>query len=382
MVVARPTRRDASIPAGMAVLVLAEVSFSSLANGPLLVDAPLYLASCLVLSWRRTLPEAAPLLCLLLVLAATSAGTPITSLTTSTLFLIVPASAIGLNVDGRRAWIVLASCCALVVVITGVGMGFGLDNLGFPLGLQVASYACSRMLRNRMLMTRALAEETARLELDREHRARAAVGNERARIAREMHDVVAHTMAIMVVQSGAARRVLDRDPAAAQRSLGTVEEIGRVALIELRRLLGFLNEEGQGTLEPQPTLDGIGTLAQRARDAGLPVELRITGEPHELPAGAELAGYRIVQEALTNSLKHAGRGARATVCVRWTDGGLELDIRDSGGVPGASHPGGGHGIVGMRERVALYGGHLEARPAEGGFVVRAMLPCERPAVAA
>jgi signal transduction histidine kinase len=225
-----------------------------------------------------------------------------------------------------------------------------------------------------LLLTRALADETARIELDRELRARAAMGEERAAIARDMHDVVAHTMAIMVVQAGAARKVLDRDPDAALRALATVEDTGRTAMVELRRMLGFLREDEAGDREPQPSLDALGDLLRRSRAAGLPVELRTEGEPRPLPQAASLTAYRVVQEALTNTLKHAGEGARATVTIRWSEHQLAIDVVDNG--HGVGRPqGGGHGLVGMRERAALHGGEVAAGPGEGGgFAVSVRLP--------
>jgi signal transduction histidine kinase len=188
----------------------------------------------------------------------------------------------------------------------------------------------------------------------------------------------------MVVQAGGARRTLERNPHRAAEALETVEITGRAALDELRRLLGFVGE-GSASLEPQPTTGDLPALAARARAAGLPVELVMDGEPRRLPTGAEIAAYRIVQEALTNALKHAGPGARATVALRWSASRLELEIRDTGGtahvVP--QLPESGHGLVGMRERVALYGGTLTAgRLDDGGFAVRARLPVESAGVPA
>ena len=218
-------------------------------------------------------------------------------------------------------------------------------------------------------------ERRARVaERERDVAAREAVVEERARIARELHDVIAHHVSMIVVQAGAERRVLGDANASTREVLETVEQIGRGALTEMRRLLGMLRGEANEPLTPQPGLDDVPTLVGQLREAGLPVELRIDGERRELPVGIELSAYRIVQEALTNALKHAG-DARATVHVRYGADSLELEIADdgAGGITRAS--GGGHGLVGMRERVALYGGRLDAsRRAEGGFVVRVRLP--------
>jgi signal transduction histidine kinase len=216
------------------------------------------------------------------------------------------------------------------------------------------------------------------LEQEQRQRERVAVGEERARIARELHDVVAHSVGAMVAQAQGAGRVLDRDPERAREALAAIERTGRNALDEMRRSLGVLRRtDADAPLAPQPGMDGLGALVAQARDSGLEVELVTEGEPAPLPAGVDLSAYRIVQEALTNTLKHAGP-VRARVAVRYAGDELELEITDDGapGPPRAQAVNGdGQGLLGMRERVALYGGELEAahRP-EGGFVVRASLP--------
>jgi signal transduction histidine kinase len=212
-------------------------------------------------------------------------------------------------------------------------------------------------------------------ERERELAAREAVVEERARIARELHDVIAHNVSMMVVQAGAERRVLDGANGSTREVLQTIEQIGRGALTEMRRLVGMLRSDGENPLAPQPGLDDVATLVGQVREAGLPVELTVEGEPRDLPAGIELSAYRIVQEALTNALKHAGE-AHAQVSVRYGADSLELEILDDGG-GGASDGAtrGGHGLVGMRERVQLYGGRFDAsRRPGGGFAVRAKLP--------
>ena len=211
-------------------------------------------------------------------------------------------------------------------------------------------------------------------EREREVAAREAVVEERARIARELHDAIAHNVSMMVVQAGAERRVLDESQESTRDVLETVEEIGRNALTEMRRLVGMLRTDDEDPLAPQPGLGDLPTLVGQVREAGLPVELRVEGEPRALPVGLELSAYRIVQEALTNALKHAGE-ARAGVVVRYRDDSLELEVVDDGAGAHAEIASGGHGLVGMRERVALYGGRFEAgrRPA-GGFTVRVLLP--------
>jgi signal transduction histidine kinase len=204
---------------------------------------------------------------------------------------------------------------------------------------------------------------------------REAVVEERARIARELHDAIAHHVSMIVVQAGAERRVLDPSQESTREVLSTIERIGRSSLTEMRRLVGMLRSDQPDTLLPQPRLADVPALVAQLRDAGLPVDLRIDGEPRELPVGIELSAYRVVQEGLTNALKHAG-GGHVAVHVRYGRDSLALEITDDGhgGMP-EPLPGGGHGLVGIRERVALYGGRLETgQGADGGFRLSVQLP--------
>jgi signal transduction histidine kinase len=217
-----------------------------------------------------------------------------------------------------------------------------------------------------------------RIVREREVATREAVAAERAAIARELHDVVAHHMSVMVVQAGAARAVGARDPAATAEALRQIEASGRTGLAEMRRLLEVLKAEEDGNgRAPQPGLARLGELLDAMRASGLPVEAVLEGTPRPLPPGVDLSAYRIVQEALTNALRHAG-GASARVVVRYEADAVELEIGDHGpGPPEASQASGGQGLIGMRERVQLFGGELVAGPRPGGgFVVRARLPSE------
>jgi signal transduction histidine kinase len=228
-----------------------------------------------------------------------------------------------------------------------------------------------------LLVRRVVGDRERRAEIAERERdlvAREAVVEERARIARELHDVIAHHVSMIVLQAGAERRVLDGANASTREVLETVERTGRSALTEMRRLLGMLRGDANEPLAPQPGLGDVPVLVDQLREAGLPVELHVAGERRELPVGIELSAYRIVQEALTNALKHAGE-ASARVDIRYGTDSLELEIADDG--TGVSTPvsSGGHGLVGMRERVALYGGRLDTgRQPSGGFVVRVLLP--------
>ena len=239
----------------------------------------------------------------------------------------------------------------------------------------VAAFAVAGALGARAQRAADLEERAERLE--RTHAE--AVAGERATIARELHDVIAHSVSVMTVQAGAARVLLDEDrPERARESLLAVEETGRQALGEMRRLLGILRGDDHDTrLAPQPGIAEIEGLAEQVRAAGLPVEVVVEGEPRPLPPGADLAAYRVVQEALTNALKHAG-AARAEVSIRYGRTALDLAVTNDGRVRRNGRV--GHGLVGMRERVALYGGDFEAGPREaGGYAVRASLPMDAPA---
>jgi signal transduction histidine kinase len=217
-------------------------------------------------------------------------------------------------------------------------------------------------------------ERAARAEREREQQARAAVAEERARIARELHDVVGHSVSVMTVQASGVRRLLRPDQEREREALLIVERTGREALAEMRRMVGVLRRpEEAPALAPQPSLDHLSRLVDQAREAGLPVELRIEGEASQLPAGVDLTAYRLVQEGLTNVVKHA-QATRAEVLVNYGDGYLEVTVRDDGKGVG-NGDGGGHGLVGMRERVSVYGGELDAGPQTGGgYRLRAKLP--------
>jgi signal transduction histidine kinase len=217
-------------------------------------------------------------------------------------------------------------------------------------------------------------ERAVRAEREREEQARTAVADERARIARELHDVVGHSVSVMTVQASGVRRLLRPDQQRERDALLIVERTGREALAEMRRMVGVLRRpEEAPALAPQPSLKHLERLVEHAREAGLPVELHVEGEAVQLPVGVDLTAYRLVQEGLTNALKHA-RATRAEVLVHYSDGQIEVVVSDDGRGVG-SDDGGGHGLVGMRERVSVYGGELDAGPRpEGGYRLRARLP--------
>jgi signal transduction histidine kinase len=214
-------------------------------------------------------------------------------------------------------------------------------------------------------------------EREREAAARIAVAEERARIARELHDIVAHAVSVMVLQVGAVRHQLPEALEKDRDALGRVEKAGRTALAEMRRLLGAMRRDGDGVeLAPQPGLDSLDSLVNDVARAGLPVRLHVDGDPVAVPRAIDLSAYRIVQEGLTNALKHA-RATQADVTIRYAASRVELEVRDDG-VGATTSDGLGHGLVGIRERVKIYGGEMTAGPApDGGFVLRARLPVEK-----
>ncbi len=239
--------------------------------------------------------------------------------------------------------------------------------LSFPLtGVFLISAAAARHSERALA-----AEERARRT---EEEARRAVEEERSRITRELHDVLAHSVSVMTVQASAVRRLLTPEQEREREALLTVEETGRQALAEMRRLLGIMRSDHEvAALAPQPGLGTLPELVEQVRQSGLPVELSVEGQPVKLPAGVDLSAYRIVQEALTNALKHAGP-AHAWVSVRYADDDVEIEVENDGQTDGAGD-GAGHGLVGMRERVALCGGELHSGPRPGGgFKISARLP--------
>ncbi|KAA9374112.1 sensor histidine kinase [Microbispora cellulosiformans] len=223
-----------------------------------------------------------------------------------------------------------------------------------------------------------LVERAERAERERDQQARIAAAAERARIARELHDVVAHNVSVMVVQADGAAYAIDSDPEQARRAMQAISGTGRQALAEMRRLVGVLRQDAGSPAEeyaPQPGVAQLDELVRQVRDSGLPTEFTVSGTPRALPEGEQLAVYRIVQEALTNAIKHGGPGTRARVEMTYGPGLIELRVSDDGRGAAAPRVVGGHGLIGMRERAAMYGGSVEAAPRSGGgFQVVARIP--------
>ncbi len=372
-----PQRADSLLAAVAAALFVAEAVAAS--SGPTLAWSLAFgLPIIGLVAVRRRAPLPVLGLQCLLFLAQEAVGSPLRSR-----FLPFAVLVLGIyTVAAHRSRIETA-------VAAGLGLAVGLfdaidehgriapsDVVFMASVLTALPVLAGRGLRSRRRLVAELEAQTATLAAARDAQAEEAALEERRRIARELHDVVAHSVSVMVVQAGAARAVAARDTDAARASLETVEATGREALGEMRRLLGVMRRGDEDlALAPAPGIGNLEPLLQRARDGGLPVQLDVRGDPVPLPAGLDLAAYRVLQEALTNALRHGGAG-HATVAVEYGPHELRLAVTDDG--PGAAvplTPGGGHGLVGMRERVEMYGGRLDAGPRpEGGFAVAARIP--------
>ena len=342
------------------------------------VQYPLAALFALPLLLRRRWPLPAVLVALgALCLAAALDGGGLQHLTLP--FLCALAAAVAAGAMGDRAQRIAGSAALLatVSILVLTTPDAGASDFFWPAFLFAAAWLAGRALATRAEQTRELQERVRAAELARADAEERAASAERARIARELHDVVAHSVSVMVVQASGVRRLLKDDQAREREALESVEQTGRQALSEMRRMLGVMRageEEVTAALAPQPGLEYLDRLIHEVEEAGLPVSLRVEGQRVPLSPGVDVSAYRIVQEGLTNALEHA-RAARAEVIVRYVDGAVELAIEDDGS--GIANGALGHRLVGMRERVALYGGTLEAGPRpEGGFALRAKLPVE------
>jgi signal transduction histidine kinase len=348
---------DFAIPWGVGLfLVLVVFDEGDKANDPsgvVIAGLLLVVIQAVALRWRRRRPERATAVVL-------AAGLGFQLLYPQVVVPFGALFAVGSLAATRPPAV---SLIGLVATVALAATNFFTTSVGdtlFTMGLAVGAWGLGEAARNRRV---AIEEETQR-----------AIADEQARIARELHDVIAHSVSMIVVQAAAADDVFDERPDQAREALRSIEHAGRDAMAELRRLLSAvrpgLQEEGT---EPQPGLDRIDELAESLRAGGLQVAVSREGEPADLPAGLDLSAYRIVQEALTNTLRHA-RATRADVTLSYAADAVELDIRDDGRAP-AGNGTGGHGLLGMRERVALLGGTLEAGPHPGGgYRVHARLP--------
>jgi signal transduction histidine kinase len=358
-------------------LFASELSRSGLASGVVVLGYALALLHTLPLAARRRFPVAVLATSVASGLAFAAIGLPPVFLGPA---ILVPVYTVAAYRERRVSLIGLAAAEVGLALVQLTPGRTGLSTwVGNTLVL-AAAWLLGNFVGDRRAYAAQLEERTAELEQAREDLARRAVADERLRLARELHDVVAHAMSVIAVQSGVGAHVAETQPEEARKALAAIETASRAALEELRRLLGVLRQddgdEPHGSLAPVPGLADLDTLLAEVGKAGLAVRLRVEGVRPELPAGVDLSAYRIVQEALTNVVKHAGP-ARAQVVVCYGDREVAVEITDDGkGAPGDGRTAKvGHGIIGMRERVALFGGDLEAGPLPGGgFRVAARLP--------
>jgi signal transduction histidine kinase len=367
-----------AVALGAALLGLLEAFWGVNAThrqGPHWVEALLFVTTSLFLVFRRV----SPLGCMAAITAVSAvefalAGSP-EGQGVATAAMVAAYSVA--RYRPRRSWWGLV----LVAVFWVAWAGFD------PMNTRPAQYAQSGVWMMEIVipwlvgaLVRSQAQNLEQRRVSREQRSARAVAEERNRIARELHDVIGHSVSVMTVQASAVRRRLTPDQAVEREALETVERVGREALGEMRRMVGVLREAGlDPDREPPPGLSQVSGLVDKVRATGLPVELTISGDPRPLPGGLDLTAYRLLQEGLTNTMRHAAEPAHAEVGITYGEGALELSVRDDARTtePGVEA---GHGLLGLRERVAVYGGELVARPRlGGGFELLATLPLDAPA---
>ncbi|WP_238008482.1 sensor histidine kinase [Dactylosporangium sp. AC04546] len=360
---------DRVAAAVLVVVALAQV-LVFLPIAPPLIGALVAVCATAPIAWRRSQPVAAALVGSAVWLVPTDGFVLVGYIAAFLLFSAVTAEV----PDPQLAAAIVLIGTVFSIIGTAEQPAHAGDFVGAVVGV-LAPAAVGVVVRRQRRRQRRLEELAAHLERERDRRERAAVADERVRIARELHDLVAHAISVIALQADAGEAALERDPDLARRPLATIRDSAGQALTEMRRLLGVLRaDEADAGLEPLPGLVRLPALLDRARDGGQAVELAVDGTPVALPPSLDLSAYRIVQEALTNAVKHAP-GAPVTVGLRWCPDALEIDVCDRGpGAHGVPSPD-AHGLVGMRERVRIHGGELRAgNEAAGGFAVRARLP--------
>jgi signal transduction histidine kinase len=370
---------DIALAAALVVLAISEVTFNP-ALAPRAGSYAIEIAMAAAVAWRRAAPLAAATIVAIANVADAAIGVSPSDPSIPLVTTVAMAYALVAHSPLRQAIvgsaILIAGTTAQVIVA-----GQSIASLGFAYTFLAVIWAIGRLVRLRTAQAVRAEVQIERLRNEEAERARSVAIAERSRIARELHDVIAHSVSVMVVQAGAAQQVLRADPAAAERALDAVQSTGRQAISELGQLLGVLREGGAELgLAPQPTLAELPALIADAESTGVSATLTTGGVPFPLPAGIELAVYRVVQEALTNTRKHAGGHAHAEVRLDYRPNEVILDISDDGHSPTEMKRdagGTGHGLVGMRERISTYGGTLIAGPtANRGFRVHARIPVQ------
>jgi len=364
----RPPVFDLLLSGAMVVAGLAEALTVDMTM-PRGVHAAITTVVMLSLTFRRSLPLVVLVIALAGIIVGGRPDTPFVLFAA----MVIACYSAGQFLDGRRALL------GLLIAVGPAGLGLLLDgsdpaDLVAVAVLYGGPWVVGRLVRQQTQRADSADARAAEIErADADRRAQAAT-EERARIARELHDIISHSISVITLQTQAVRRRLDPGQVAEARDLEAVESTARQAMVELRRLFGVLRAEGErAPLSPQPGLDQLPRLLERTRDANLPVELNVRGEAVPLSPGIDLTAYRIVQESVTNALKHSG-AASVTVTLDYTPTELGISVVDDGRGRSTTN-GGGHGLVGMRERVSLFGGRLDVGPQpDGGFAVHAVLP--------
>lgn len=365
---------DAALTGLVTVFGLVEVAVLGL--HPKAIAVPAVLIAGVALYWRRVAP-------LLVVGAALGAfavesvlGVSLHKPDYPMLMALVALYTAGAYLPLRQAAAGLAIAAGCIWISLASSHTNGHSDFVFTFVVVSAGWLAGRGMHGRVQQAADLDARTRRLEEEAEAERAAAVGEERRRIARDLHDVIAHSVSVMVVQAGVAEDIVERNQDRVLEPIRAVQETGRAALVEVSRLLGLLREDGAEVgLAPQPRLDDLGELVAQARAAGAAVDLRVEGRPVVLPLGIDLSLYRIAQEAVTNARKHSA-GAEIEIVLRYRGDAVELVVENGQGTEAGGHRG-GHGLIGMRERVAVFGGTLGAGPRpDGGFRVHARLPLD------
>ena len=368
----RPSRFDLIVAAALMAAAVAESLTTS--KYDVRVELPLAIAFALPLVWRRVAPLAVVIATMVVLVVQRLLFGEIWDVGSTLAVPLVVVFAAGAYAPLVRSIVGLVLIC-VTMSISDIGDG---SDFAFITLLCTAMWIAGRAMRRQRELVAQVRDQARQLEAAQAERELFAIADERSRIARELHDVIAHSVSTIVVQAEAGQAMVNREPERAVASFEAIQDTGRKALDELRTMLGVLRPDGSRPSKgPQPGLGTLETLLESARTAGLPVDLTVEGEPRELPAGVDLSAYRVVQEALTNTRKHSA-ATRARVDLRYLRGAIEVSVSDNGNGAATTAtttavPGSGHGLVGMAERARLHGGELEVRREPTGFTVTAKL---------
>jgi signal transduction histidine kinase len=371
-----PTSTDVVLAAAFGVAAETELRVYDLpilpGHVPAAVDSVLVLLPLVPVAWRRAMPLASTVMMALLVTAVGASGGTVLFFSCLFPFLVLLYTASAWSPSPYDA-LALGVPLVLLLPMIGYNEDFRLQDFVFAEVFATAAWIAGQAARRWRRQSERLAAALAEAERGRSATEQVAIAQERARIARELHDVVAHGMSVMVMQAGAVRPAVRDDPDQVATALARIEDVGRNAMLEMRRLLGILRDDTAGPLQPQPRLQALPALVDELTAAGLTVECRVEGEPRPLPDAQDVSAYRILQEALTNALRH-GSGGRATVSLGWQDDRLRIEVSNPVGPRASPGVAAGHGLVGIRERVLLFGGHFAAGTEGARHVTAVELP--------